>query len=255
MLSGLSAGRFETRRRSTLERHYPFNVAPGTKRNTFAGATIALEPPCLRLQSAGAVAESNKLIEAYAEAWYSDMSNGGIVGPASTVTGDFRRTIRCLLSVGADQPGNISGAWGAIGYGSFDANTPPAGAGAAGYLQVRRSLADPASFTVVSRTGDSVTLPETATFTNADTDSSMVEIELDPFALSARVLVGGVVKWTLSDPLKYPGNFANTAAYPAPAVEMLLWSGTQTGACTCVALFSGLMVIDYGLNTEGSGLV
>lgn len=274
MTSGISANRYEDRRRNAVQRFYTGETAPVTKRNTFTDATILAKPPGITLYTAGLVAQNNKLLEVTPEYVYDDNQGGGVPSMASSARGDMRHRMKALVGAFSsfDNFANLdpTAAFVSFGFGSWDAATPPAGSGTpplCGFFEVRRSLRNPLNVWCVSRNGATGALYTSPVYTLPDLGvilygiddhihkcgGEITEIYFDAGNRHVYAWVRGQLVCAMTDPAYYPRDFAMVAAYPAPVVRFAIFSGPQTNPCAVAAHLTGLMVEDYFEDTIPGG--
>ena len=249
---------------TVLPRNYPFSVLPTQARNTFTSNTWTLGPPTAWFKSAGSVAESNKIFEAYVERQQDTGYEQGLEGPGATFVGDFTHVIAWQQQVRARTAANI-GAQGWIGVelGSLDSNTQTAfgttpTTPANGIVQLRQQMKDPSKWEAVVCPGSAgvgehvqfdVPVVNAGQGVTADQEGHHCMIVHDPFTPQIKIYVDQVLRATL-------GGLETMTAWPWSTlmVGLVAWSGTQSGACIIDARWTGMTIAALNTGKIGAGI-
>lgn len=251
----------ETRRR--LVASLPFTEAPATIRNTWTGSATRRKVPSLIFESAGAVAETNKLAE-LALIQVDPVIGGTFFGPGSTVGPyDFRFSVRMQMVADTATPANVSSsAVAGIQLGSdCSATLTTTPSNSQGVVRLARVLSTPNRFQFWRAMGDGsagistvfdVTDPASATVTVGH----LVELVWDPFALTITALVNNRVRAVHSESLHgWMPPVASFGDANNVALGLVVYSGTQTAATKTLVQWTAPTLEWLGTSEIGSGLV
>jgi hypothetical protein len=236
-------------RRKRLERFYPFSVLPSTIRNTFAGATIVHENPGVMLTTAGAVIETNKMIELQVERELTDefvegFNNKDAFGYLSAIGCQFWS--HPFTAANIDEAAFVGIQW--CGFGTAPPFADPAGQA---LVQLRQHLKTKGTWDLVASMGDG-TPNQIATLTDVPFvptgEGHRVMLVSDPFAPS----VYGLIDDRVIGPLPVQFELANRFVLNTQWSGFFITSGVQTGACVIQAMFSSFHSGQYDTHGPGS---
>lgn len=246
--------------RDLLERYFEFQAVPTTKVNTLAGGTIAVASPSLVLGSAGAVVETNKLLEVYLERDQFALAGAGAAagfrGPGATSWGDYTTIFSAQVCPDTTSRANAAAdAYAGIEIYSRDVNNLNSAAASAS-LKLVGYFNDFTKFALIVNLADgggdhitNMTVPKL----NADpnvAEGHLFELIYDPFALTVTAWVDRQATATASIAninVALAGGNLMTGAF--------LWTGNNAVANGHFCNFSYVRHAKLRTWLNGSGLV
>lgn len=244
-MSGLSAAPYRFQRSNELLRTYPFTQLPVTRRNTFVGSTLALELPSIVYSTAGAIIESNKILELVVEKRVSDVlfqcfDQGDETGHIEILD--------CHWWGNANNPANIdANAFIGIEWGSMGVAPPFPAIPGQNVVHLRQQLKDKTQFQLLVANGQvaSNIVNFTAPVSGFSGEGHHVQIVMNPYNLTVTAIIDGVSRAQISGADAYP---SQTGLYVLTGdhVGLFVCSGVQTAATPISASWTGLNVTSIG---------
>jgi hypothetical protein len=226
------------------ERHYPINVLPDLIRDTFAGAAKTLDKPGFYFRTAGAVAESHRMIEYALERQGEEEF---IVGYNNQVALGYPWVLCGNMLTPTPAGGGVAvldeTAYVGIQMGSYGVPPPfPSVAGQA-VLMLRQHIKSRGTFDFVVSDGNGgpSTIVSNPAIPWSAEGGHRVMIVSDPVVQAAYAMVDEI----MLGPVTFRANYASFFSLSNPLTGMFLTSGVQTGPAILFAMFSSFMSGHY----------
>lgn len=251
-----------------LTRYYAFeNGAPPVLRNTFASPSVVAYPPMLRVATAGAGPENNKIWEATIERCH-DLGAPQTVLPGTTILNyDVVTGMFCQMSGKSADRAKSPSAFVAIECASPGNATLTSLNANSGSVQLRMSLNDYSKWSLVRFRGvndvaNSVQVDFTVPLVNVNgvggapdpdfEEGHQVGLVIDPWELNVKAWVDGMVRATVPiDGSNLPVFFAVDPL----SWGVVLYGGAQSLAVQIEGQWSAIRIESPNVSTIGSGLV